>query len=95
MDGFADLGLSKPVREALEHMGYEAPSPVQAQTIPLLLEGKDVIAQALTGIAPRSSSVAFFSTVTGELMDTAGLSAEYWYPSWRSSLRSFINTYRH
>jgi ATP-dependent RNA helicase DeaD len=49
MDGFADLGLSEPVCRALEQMGYEAPSPVQAQAIPLLLQGHDVIAQALTG----------------------------------------------
>src|SRR5438105_8789297 len=67
MDGFADLGLSKPVREALEHMGYEAPSPVQAQTIPLLLEGKDVIAQALTG----TGKTAAFGIPMAERIDPA------------------------
>ncbi|HUE33216.1 MAG TPA: type I polyketide synthase, partial [Mycobacterium sp.] len=45
------------------------------------------LAQALTGIEPRSSSVAFFSTVTGELMDTAGLNAEYWYQSIRQTVQ--------
>ncbi|OBK16199.1 type I polyketide synthase [Mycobacterium asiaticum] len=45
------------------------------------------LVQALSGIAGRSSSVAFFSTVTGELMDTAGLNAEYWYQSVRQPVR--------
>ncbi|MHB8620632.1 MAG: DEAD/DEAH box helicase [Chloroflexota bacterium] len=49
VDGFTNLGLSEPVRRALEQMGYEEPSPVQAETIPLLLAGADIIAQALTG----------------------------------------------
>ena len=37
--------------------------------------------------SPRSSSVAFFSTVTGELMDTAGLNADYWYQSIRHTVQ--------
>ncbi|OMC52523.1 polyketide synthase, partial [Mycobacterium sp. IS-2888] len=48
---------------------------------------REPLAEALTGIAPRSSSVAFFSTVTGELMDTAGLNAEYWYRSIRQTVQ--------
>ena len=46
---FDALSLSKPVRKALDDIGYEAPSPIQAQTIPLLMEGKDLIGQAQTG----------------------------------------------
>ena len=38
---FADLGLHPAVVAALADIGYEAPSPIQAQTIPLLLEGAD------------------------------------------------------
>lgn len=49
MDGFTNLGLSEAVRRSLEGMGYEEPSPVQAEAIPLLLAGDDLIAQALTG----------------------------------------------
>src|ERR687886_1170832 len=49
MPTFADLGLSEPLVEALRDVGYEAPSPIQEQTIPLLLEGRDVIGQAQTG----------------------------------------------
>lgn len=47
--GFADLGLSAPVLEALTAVGYEAPSPIQAATIPVLLTGRDMVGQAQTG----------------------------------------------
>ena len=46
---FNQLTLSKPIMQALEEVGYESPSPIQAQTIPLLLEGRDVLGQAQTG----------------------------------------------
>src|ERR687884_967017 len=49
MTTFADLGLSEPLLAALRDVGYEAPSPIQEQTIPPLLEGRDVIGQAQTG----------------------------------------------
>ena len=47
--GFADLGLSAPVLEALAAVGYESPSPIQAATIPVLLTGRDMVGQAQTG----------------------------------------------
>ena len=46
---FADLGLSDPVLQAVAAVGYEAPSPIQAATIPALLAGGDVLGQAQTG----------------------------------------------
>ncbi|WP_312485711.1 DEAD/DEAH box helicase, partial [Massilia timonae] len=46
---FSDLNLSAPVLKALKDVGYETPSPIQAATIPLLLEGRDVLGQAQTG----------------------------------------------
>jgi ATP-dependent RNA helicase DeaD len=46
---FKDLGLSKEVLAGLEAVGYETPSPIQAQIIPLVLAGRDVIGQAQTG----------------------------------------------
>jgi ATP-dependent RNA helicase DeaD len=49
MTTFPELGLSRPVLKAIETMGYEEPSPVQAVTIPLLMGGKDAIVQSLTG----------------------------------------------
>ncbi|SFC32970.1 DEAD/DEAH box helicase [Massilia yuzhufengensis] len=46
---FSDLNLSAPVLKALKDVGYEAPSPIQAATIPLLLSNRDVLGQAQTG----------------------------------------------
>src|SRR4051795_13413296 len=49
MTTFKDLGLSAPLLEALEDVGYESPSPIQEQAIPPMLEGRAVIGQAQTG----------------------------------------------
>jgi len=46
---FVQLGLSAPILAALDELGYETPTPIQQQTIPLLLAGRDVIGQAQTG----------------------------------------------
>ena len=46
---FDQLALSAPVLKALIDVGYETPSPIQTQTIPLLLKGRDVLGQAQTG----------------------------------------------
>ncbi len=46
---FAQLGLPAPILQTLEKLGYETPSPIQKQTIPLLLDNHDVIGQAQTG----------------------------------------------
>jgi ATP-dependent RNA helicase DeaD len=47
--GFADLALSSSVMDALKRIGYEQPSPIQAEAIPHLLEGHDLIGTAQTG----------------------------------------------
>ena len=49
MASFADLGLSKPLLDALARLGYEQPTPIQEQAVPELLNGRDVIGQAQTG----------------------------------------------
>ena len=49
ISAFDQLSLSAPVLKALETVGYEKPSPIQARTIPLLLAGRDVLGQAQTG----------------------------------------------
>src|SRR5215213_3097972 len=49
MTTFAELGLSALTLETLAHLGYERPTPIQEQAIPLLLEGRDVVGQAQTG----------------------------------------------
>jgi len=46
---FDQLKLSAPVLKALIDVGYETPSPIQMMTIPLMLEGRDVLGQAQTG----------------------------------------------
>jgi ATP-dependent RNA helicase DeaD len=46
---FADLGLDDLVLQALREVGYESPSPIQAATIPPLLEGRHVVGLAQTG----------------------------------------------
>ena len=46
---FADLGLADGVLAAVQAAGYESPSPIQAATIPPLLEGRDVVGLAQTG----------------------------------------------
>ncbi len=46
---FASLGLIAPVLKAVADLGYEQPSAIQAQSIPYLLEGRDLLGQAQTG----------------------------------------------
>lgn len=46
---FDDFGLAKPVLKAVRELGYESPSPIQVQAIPILLEGSDIVGQAQTG----------------------------------------------
>ncbi|SPM36416.1 erythronolide synthase, modules 3 and 4, partial [Mycobacterium rhizamassiliense] len=45
------------------------------------------LAEVLAGIEPQSSRTAFFSTVTGNRLDTAGLNAEYWYRNIRQTVQ--------
>ncbi|MBB5212295.1 DEAD/DEAH box helicase [Microbulbifer hydrolyticus] len=47
--GFDQLGLPSEILNAVTKLGYETPSPIQAKTIPSLLEGRDVLGQAQTG----------------------------------------------
>jgi ATP-dependent RNA helicase DeaD len=49
LPSFRDLALIEPLLKALEDVGYETPSPIQAQVIPHMLQGKDVLGQAQTG----------------------------------------------
>ena len=49
LQSFAALGLSESLCKAVREMGFDAPSPIQEQSIPPALEGKDLIGQAQTG----------------------------------------------
>lgn len=64
---FADLGLDSRVLATTEAMGYETPSPIQAQTIPHLLAGRDVVGLAQTG----TGKTAAFALPTVTQMATA------------------------
>src|SRR5215204_3037229 len=65
MSDFGDLGLSAEVRRAVDDLGFEEPSPVQAQAIPELLAGRDLIAQAMTG----TGKTAAFGIPLAERLD--------------------------
>ncbi len=46
---FTDLGLAEPLLKALATEGYETPTPIQAQAIPHILQGRDLLGAAQTG----------------------------------------------
>ena len=54
---FEELQLVQPLLQALAECGYDAPTPIQAQTIPLLLAGRDVIASAQTGTGKTAAFI--------------------------------------
>ena len=49
MLNFNEIGLSRPVLQSISNMGFEEPTPIQEQTIPEALSGRDLIGQAHTG----------------------------------------------
>ena len=63
---FAELGLSPEIVQALDSLGYEEPTPIQVQAIPLLLGGRDVIGRAATG----TGKTAAFALPLVERLDT-------------------------
>jgi ATP-dependent RNA helicase DeaD len=64
---FADLGLAAPILKAVQEAGYETPSPIQAQSIPPLLAGSDLLGQAQTG----TGKTAAFSLPLLSRIDTS------------------------
>lgn len=57
MTDFSSLGLSQPVLDALAAKGYSTPTPIQAQSIPALLEGRDLLGIAQTGTGKTAAFV--------------------------------------
>ncbi|MCA8989386.1 MAG: DEAD/DEAH box helicase, partial [Planctomycetaceae bacterium] len=49
MKTFTDLGLSSPIQRALKSQNYSTPTPIQAQTLPHAMQGRDVLGCAQTG----------------------------------------------
>jgi ATP-dependent RNA helicase RhlE len=66
---FSTLGLAAPILEALKEKGYDTPSPIQAQAIPAVLDGKDVMAAAQTG---TGKTAGFTLPILQLLMDGRG-----------------------
>lgn len=66
-DPFAELGLPAPLLKALDSVGYETPSPIQAASIPPLMAGRDLIGQAQTG---TGKTAAFALPILAQI-DTA------------------------
>jgi len=54
---FSKLGLLEPMQRVVDAVGYSEPTPIQQQTIPLILEGMDLIAQAQTGTGKTAAFV--------------------------------------
>ncbi len=61
---FTELGLSPDVLKAIDRLGFEMPAPIQAEAIPVLLQGKDVVGQSQTG----SGKTAAFGVPAIELV---------------------------
>jgi ATP-dependent RNA helicase DeaD len=71
---FTELGLSEPILDALTHLGYERPTPIQEQTIPALLAGRDVVGQAQTGTGKTAAfGLPMLEFVDPEDPDVQGL----------------------
>ncbi len=66
-DSFAALGLRAETLAALDDLGYEEPTPIQRETIPLLIAGSDLLGQAATG----TGKTAAFALPVLELIDPA------------------------
>src|SRR3954465_1086231 len=64
---FSELGLSDEVTKAIAKMGFEKAAPIQAEAIPVLMEGRDVVGQSQTG----SGKTAAFGIPAVEKVDVA------------------------
>ncbi|HJN54962.1 MAG TPA: DEAD/DEAH box helicase [Candidatus Poseidoniales archaeon] len=80
MEGFRSLGLYDDLLDAINDEGYEEPTPVQEQAIPLLLEGQDVLGVAQTG----TGKTAAFALPVLQIMARRGR------PSGRRMIRALI-----
>src|SRR6187401_141096 len=70
-DGFATLGLAEPLVAAVTSLGYEEPTPVQRETIPLMLAGRDLLAQAATGTGKTAAFALPMIQALGEPAQTS------------------------
>jgi len=74
VESFADLGLSATLLKTLTEIGYETPSPIQAQCIPVLLDGHDLIGMAQTGTGKTAAfALPLMETIDVKLMKPQAL----------------------
>jgi ATP-dependent RNA helicase DeaD len=74
LPSFSELGLSDAVVAALSAVGYETPTPIQAQTIPALLSGGDLLGQAQTGTGKTAAfALPILSKIDVDLRATQAL----------------------
>ncbi|MGK0185474.1 MAG: ATP-dependent RNA helicase RhlE [Verrucomicrobiales bacterium] len=66
---FSELGLSPEVLQGVEAMGYESPTPIQAQSIPAILEGRDIVGASQTG---TGKTAAFALPILSQLSGKEG-----------------------
>ena len=67
---FASLGISAPVLKAVQQLGYEQPSPVQEASIPILLQGKNLLGTAQTGTGKTAAFALPFLSMLDEKQKT-------------------------
>ncbi len=74
LDDFRNLGLSRDLVKAIDDAGFEEPTPVQREAIPLLLDGRDLIAQAQTGTGKTAAfALPLLQRLSGESRDPQAL----------------------
>ena len=67
VDTFEDLGLSSPLLRSIRNLGYEHPTPIQCQSIPYLLQGRDLIASSQTGTGKTAAfALPILSSLKGK-----------------------------
>ena len=62
---FAEMALAPALHKIIADVGYETPSPIQAQSIPPLLEGRDLLGQAQTGVAALNKPIEHLAAEPG------------------------------
>ena len=70
MEKFKELGLSEPILKIIKKEGFEEPTEIQVKTIPLVLEGKDVVAESATG---SGKTLAFSAGILQSTIPTKGI----------------------
>ena len=83
---FGGIALSHKVMAAIQAMGFEEPSPIQARTIPPIMEGNDVIGQAQTG---TGKTAAFGIPITEKVQDLRHVQALIMTPTRELALQVF------